>query len=133
MKRAKSSARRAVSRKAAERRGRWAESYAVLYLLLRGYRILVRNHRTPSSEVDVLALHRGDLVLVEVKARASWEACEAALDWTTRRRLDGAAEDLAGSRWAERANGSERDVRVDAVLVCGWRVRVRRHAWRHGD
>ena len=122
-----------ISRQAAERRGRRGEALASAHLRLRGYRILARNLRTPPSEVDILALHRGDLVVVEVKARASWEACEDALSHPTRRRLDRACAWLGQSHWARRRDGTYRDVRLDAVLVKGYRARILREAWHCGD
>ncbi len=58
-------------RRAARRRGIWAEWLAAQALRLRGYRIVGRNVRCPTGEIDLIA-RRGDLVaFVEVKARAN--------------------------------------------------------------
>lgn len=48
-----------------------AESAAERYLRRKGYRILARNVRTPSGELDLVAQVGATLVFVEVKARHS--------------------------------------------------------------
>lgn len=120
--------RHLTKRRGAERRGRGAEALAAWWLTLRGWRIVARNLRTPYSEVDIVAVRRGVCAVVEVKARASFEACEEAIDWSARRRLD-----LAGEWIAERPYARERGVRMDAIYVVGWRVRHVPDAWDHGD
>lgn len=129
----KTAARQAATRQAAERAGRRAEAWAALWLSLRGYRILARRMRTPASEVDMVALHRGALVVVEVKARRSWAAAEDGIGWGDRAKLGRAAEWLSHRRWGVDQWGHPREVRLDAVYVCGWRVRVVQGAWREGD
>lgn len=54
-----------------QRLGRRAERVAAWRLFWRGYRILARNWRCSLGEIDLIALHRGHLVVVEVKARVS--------------------------------------------------------------
>ena len=51
--------------------GQVAESEAERYLRRKGYRILARNARTPSGELDLVARSGSVLVFVEVKARGS--------------------------------------------------------------
>jgi putative endonuclease len=51
--------------------GRAGEEAAVAALRERGYRILDRNVRLRRGELDVVALERGTIVFVEVKARRS--------------------------------------------------------------
>ena len=61
--------RPSASRQKAYRRGHRGEWLAAAALMLKGYRILSRRHRTRFGEIDLIA-RRGDLVLfVEVKAR----------------------------------------------------------------
>ncbi|MBC7313252.1 MAG: YraN family protein, partial [Rhizobium sp.] len=43
------------ARKRAERRGRWSEWTAALYLMLKGYRILAMRYRVRAGEVDIIA------------------------------------------------------------------------------
>lgn len=54
-----------------KRLGQAGEDRAARFLEKRKYRILERNYRTPSGEIDLIALHEGELVFVEVKTRTS--------------------------------------------------------------
>ncbi len=49
--------------------GRNAESVAAGYLQARGYRIWKTNWRWGKRELDLVTLHRDELVIVEVKSR----------------------------------------------------------------
>jgi putative endonuclease len=51
--------------------GREGEDLAARFLMKQGYRILERNYRTRSGEIDLVALHDGIVVFVEVKTRTS--------------------------------------------------------------
>jgi putative endonuclease len=51
--------------------GREGEDQAARYLLKRGYKILERNYSTRAGEIDLIALHEGTVVFVEVKTRTS--------------------------------------------------------------
>ncbi len=50
--------------------GRQGEDLAAVYLQNMGYKILARNYRLRSGEVDIIADDAGTLVFVEVKARS---------------------------------------------------------------
>ena len=49
--------------------GEAQETRAILELQRRGYKILERNFRCRIGEIDIIALHKGYLVFVEVKYR----------------------------------------------------------------
>jgi putative endonuclease len=51
--------------------GKEGEDQAGEFLSRRGYKILERNYRTRSGEIDLIALHEGTVVFVEVKTRTS--------------------------------------------------------------
>ena len=51
--------------------GKHGEDLACAELERRGYAILDRRYRTRAGEIDIVARHRGCVVFVEVKARAS--------------------------------------------------------------
>jgi putative endonuclease len=51
--------------------GKEGEDHAARFLAARGYRILERNYRTVNGEIDLIALHEGTVVFVEVKTRSS--------------------------------------------------------------
>ncbi len=112
-----------------ERYGRTAETIAVLWLSLRGHRILGRRLRTPVGEVDLLAERGRTIVVVEVKARASRTAGLEALGPHQRRRLEQAAAWLTANRHELR----DRPIRFDLVIVRPWRLPCHlSDAWRPG-
>ncbi len=51
--------------------GATGEDLAAAHLKKQGYKILERNYRTPIGEIDLVAWHRGVLVIIEVKTRRS--------------------------------------------------------------
>ena len=101
-----------MSRHAAEKRGRGAETLACWYLRLKGWRILARRARVPGGEVDIVAKRRKTLAFVEVKARSSEEAAAFALDDWRLRRVAVAAERLA-PRFMQAGD----DIRIDALFI----------------
>ena len=101
-----------MNRKAAEKRGRGAETLACWALRLRGWRILARRARVVGGEVDIIARRGRTLAFVEVKARANDEAAAFALDeWRLRRVV------VAAERLAPRYMRDGDDVRIDAMFV----------------
>ena len=100
-------------RRAAERRGRRAESMACWLLRAKGYRILARRVRTSQGEIDIVA-RRGALVaIVEVKARPDGSSAAEAISPRQQARLARAAQAFL-QRHPELAHCG---VRFDAVLV----------------
>lgn len=51
--------------------GEKGEELATLFLKKKGYKILCRNYRFKKLEIDIIAKDQDDLVIVEVKTRAS--------------------------------------------------------------
>lgn len=49
--------------------GLWAETRCICYLMLRGWRIVARRHRTPFGEIDLIAQRGKHVLFIEVKAR----------------------------------------------------------------
>lgn len=103
------------NRKHAERKGRWAESAAALYLRCKGYRILARRARTRVGEVDIVARHGDTLVFVEVKLRATLDSGHQALHPANRKRIIAASRVLT-----PRYLGACTTTRIDAVLIRPW-------------
>ena len=57
----------------AERKGRWSENLVILWLRLKGYRILEKRIKTPKGEIDIIAKRFKSLIFIEVKARKNVE------------------------------------------------------------
>lgn len=114
-----------MTRERAERRGRVAEWIAMSFLMAKGYRILGHRLRTPYGEVDIAAWKRGILVIIEVKARDTYEAGAYALTPSGQERIARAASVLAG-RWRLTAA----PIRYDLIVVgSGLLPRHERGAW----
>ena len=101
-----------MSRHAAEKRGRGAETIAALWLRLHGWRILARRARVPGGEVDIVARRGRTLAFVEVKARATDTAAAFSLDAYRLRRVAVAAE-----RLAQRYMRDGDELRIDAIFI----------------
>jgi putative endonuclease len=101
-----------VNRRAAEQRGRGAETIACWYLRLHGWRVLARRARAPGGEVDIIARRGRTLAFIEVKARATGDAAAMALDEFRLRRVAVAAERLA-TRYKRHGD----DLRIDAIMI----------------
>ncbi len=73
--------------------GREGEDRAAKFLKKQGYKILERNYSTPQGEIDLIALHRGEVVFVEVKTRTneSYGAPELAVNPRKQQRMIKAA------------------------------------------
>jgi putative endonuclease len=122
-------AQRREARIRAERRGRWAESVAALYLRCKGYRILGRRVRTGAGEIDIVARTGDTLVFVEVKMRMTLDNARMALHPAQRRRIEAASRRLV-SRYGRHCTTT----RLDAVLISPWGWPEHLIAvWREGE
>jgi putative endonuclease len=120
----------AVRRQRAWRRGHTAETICVIWLRLRGYRIIERRLRTPVGEIDIVARRRRVLAIVEVKARADPRRALEAISTRQRRRLVRAAQWLI----AGRPELAALDIRFDVMAVAPWRIpEYIIDAWRPDD
>ena len=94
--------------------GPWGEEVASRHLQAKGYRIVDRNWRAASGELDLVARDGDALVFVEVKARASgaFGSPEEAVTAGKQRRLQRAA-------WAylEAHDALEADWRIDVIAI----------------
>ena len=78
--------------------GHRAEWLAMVWLMVRGYRILGFRLRTPQAEIDILAQRGKVLAVVEVKHRARLDLALEAVGPDQRARLRRAGESLAARR-----------------------------------
>lgn len=100
-------------RRAAWRRGRWAEGLAVWLLRAKGYRILARDWRCPVGEIDIVARRGALLVAVEVKRRRDAETAAWSVTPRQQRRIARAAQAYR----ARLPGGEALSVRFDVLLV----------------
>lgn len=91
-------------------------------LLCKGYRVLALRHRTKAGEIDLIALKRKVLVIVEVKARRHAADALASVDEVKQRRLIGATKALLSERkFAGLARHHDLTMRFDVMAVQAWR------------
>lgn len=74
-----------------EAAGRRAETFAVLALRLKFYRILARRYRCPVGEIDIVAARGKTVVFIEVKARRTIEQAMESITPRQRQRITRAA------------------------------------------
>lgn len=80
-----------TSRKKAQRYGHFSEALAAFSLRLKGYKILERNFKTKSGEIDIIA-RKGDLIaIIEVKARRDLAGSVDAVAYQSQQRIKSAA------------------------------------------
>jgi putative endonuclease len=93
--------------------GRNAERVAAGYLKARGYRIWKCNWRWGKKELDLVALHRNELVIVEVKSRIENAVNDPSvvIDQIKERNIVLAAEAFI------RLHGCSRPTRFDVIAV----------------
>lgn len=94
--------------------GRSGERAGERFLRRKGYRIVVRNYRCPSGELDLIALDGTTVVFVEVKTRAGDEHADPqdAVTPVKQQRMGRCA------RWFLRHTGSEhRACRFDVLAI----------------
>jgi putative endonuclease len=87
---------RDARREKAERAGRIAETAAMIFLRLKGYRLLARRYRCPMGEVDLIMRKGGTTAFIEVKSRNSIDAAIESVTAHQARRISGAARSYMG-------------------------------------
>ena len=113
-----SGVRRPEDRRRALERGLRAETFALLFLALKGYRLLARRYGGKGGEIDLITRRGRAVVFVEVKSRDDFDSAAEAI-WPAKRRVfsQAAAHWLRRNPWA-----ASFDLRADAVLVAPWRT-----------
>ena len=94
--------------------GKEGERIAERYLLKKGYKLVERNYRCPSGELDLIVLDRRVVVFVEVKSRRSAEygSPDRAIDSAKQANITRAARS-----YATRAGIPWNQVRFDTVSI----------------
>jgi putative endonuclease len=94
--------------------GRYGENVAARHLEAAGLRVLDRNWRSPSGELDIVALDGTELVVVEVKTRRG-DACGHPAEAVTEIKLRRIRR-LAGE-WLAAHDVHPSGIRIDVVAV----------------
>jgi putative endonuclease len=93
--------RQSRDRHRARRFGLRAETIALIWLLLRGYRVLHRNFLAQGGEIDLIAQRGRTICFIEVKARATLPEAQSAITEIKRRRIERAARQwITRNRWS---------------------------------
>lgn len=92
---------------------------------LKGYRILEKRYRAPVGEIDLIAYKKGVLVACEIKARKTVEDGMHCLTAHQKNRILRALS-LYVSR---NPQYTKDDLRVDFLLLTGWRLCHIKGAW----
>ena len=104
--------------------GRMGERRAAWFYRLRGFRIVARNVRTRTGEIDLIARRGRTVVVAEVKTRQSLRGGEGfeAVDAEKQLRLVRLAD-----AWIARERPRDVELRYDVLSLfwTGWRFRVR--------
>lgn len=101
------------NREAAEKRGHTAETVALWFLRLKGYRLLARRFKCASGEVDLVMRKGTTTAFIEVKARANTDDAVMAVTPRQARRIASAA-----ATWMARdSRAAEGHCRFDIVAV----------------
>lgn len=106
--------------------GQAGEDRAAEYLERKGYRVLERNYSTRNGEIDLIALHEGEVVFVEVKTRTNnaYGAPELAVNRRKQGRMVKAA--LVYIRYKKL---HQMPCRFDVVAISGNEVELIRNAF----
>ena len=78
-------------REKAEKRGHLAELIALMYLRLKGYRLLAQRYKSHHGEIDLIMRRRDVTAFIEVKARISRDQGVEAVTTTQSKRIAAAA------------------------------------------
>lgn len=106
----------AARRLKAHRAGHGAERLAILYLRLKGYRIVARRYLVKGGEIDIIARRGATIAFVEVKRRATMDEAMIAIEPAKRRRMARAARAFIAR---QRIDGLT--LRADAIYCAPWR------------
>ncbi len=104
-------------RQRAEAKGRRAEFWAALWLMIKGYKILAMREKTRSGELDIVARKSDILAIVEVKARDTLEAGIYALTWHQQQRIIRGTASYTGRN--RRVAGLA--IRYDVIVIRPWK------------
>ncbi len=100
------------------KKGHFAEFLAVIYLRLKGYRIMARRYKVGSGEIDIIALRGKRLAFVEVKLRSDLEKALGSLTRHQEKRI------INSSKYWLSKNSYYRkfNIQYDYIAVIPWKL-----------
>lgn len=109
-----------------------AEKMAAWYLRAKGYTVIAERYRNVMGEIDVLAMRRNTIVAVEVKARATMQACAESITPHKQGRIERTMQAaLADKKITGLARGKGPNIRFDVIWITPWRMPIHiKDAWR---
>ncbi|MBP9693794.1 MAG: YraN family protein [Alphaproteobacteria bacterium] len=100
--------------------GKWGERFAIIFLMLKGYKILHHNYESPLGEIDIIARRKNDLCFIEVKSRQTTEEASYAISQTQLHRIKRAA-----TAYIARQDRYVRlNHRFDAIYIRPWSLPI---------
>jgi putative endonuclease len=114
---------------AAHKHGHRAEIMAIIYLWLKGYHIAAFRYRTPMAEIDIVAVKKRTLHIIEVKQRRSLDEAASALGFDQARRLKQAGLWLK----QKKSRFGSFDMQIDMILLAPWAMPVHIQRALEGD
>lgn len=111
----------------AERVGRFSETLAVMFLRLKGYRIIKRRYKTYVGEIDIIAAHWKTLVILEIKYRKNHNDAVESITYKQRQRIE-----KATTQFMQTHRGHiYTQIRFDVILVSLYKgLHHLKDAWR---
>ncbi len=107
--------------------GLYAETFAVLYLRCKLYKILARRYKTSHGEIDIIAQRGKHVVFIEVKARKKKHDLHDVLSTRQQFRIANAANDFI----AKHKKIRDHNLRFDLIIVApGCYIRHLRNIWQ---
>jgi putative endonuclease len=103
---------------ATEYKGHFGEIFAILLLIIKGYKILDRRYKTVCGEIDIIARKRNVIVFVEVKSRKDMGKCYNAITQRQLNRIQRSSEIFLN----QHHQLGKYFRRYDVILVANWRI-----------
>lgn len=98
------------------RKGLWAEQFALIFLWLKGYRLLAKRYKTRFGEIDLIVRNQKRVLFVEVKARDTLVQGLEAISPKSQKRIVRAAEFYL----QKKPNLGLLEARFDAIVIKPW-------------
>ncbi len=90
------------------------EFIAIVFLVIKGYKIIARRYKTKVGEIDIIASKKDLLIMIEVKSRKYYDEVEEVLSLNQRKRIKNAANFFIQKNYKKFCNHS---VRFDLIIV----------------